>query len=160
MTLVQFIVPGVAVGKGRPKVSSFGGHVRLYTPKKTEAYEGTVAWYARMAMGERKPLECACSVLISVTAPVAVSWSKKDRAAALAGDKFPTGKPDLDNTVKALFDAMNEIVWKDDAQVCALSVHKRYGAEPGVLVQVMPLAPVPELFASPSTSTQPEGVLL
>lgn len=137
---VLFLVPGVAVGKGRPIVGrGAGGHVRLRTPKKTEAYEGTVAWYARCAMGSRPPIVGPCAVLLSVSVRVPASWSQVKQREALAGARWPTGKPDLDNTVKALFDAMNGIVWVDDAQACVISTHKRYMPEPGVLVQVVPL---------------------
>jgi Holliday junction resolvase RusA-like endonuclease len=37
----------------------------------------------------------------------------------------PASRPDLDNYVKALKDALNEVIWTDDARVC------RYGAGTG-----------------------------
>jgi Holliday junction resolvase RusA-like endonuclease len=147
---VLFLVPGVAVGKGRAKVGRAGPFVRMYTPKKTKDYEGTVAWYARTAMGSRPPITGPCAVMLSVSVRVPTSWSKAEQRAALAGDLWPTGKPDIDNTVKALFDAMNGIVWVDDAQACVISAHKRYMPEPGVLVHVVPLGQALEspLFSS------------
>jgi Holliday junction resolvase RusA-like endonuclease len=38
----------------------------------------------------------------------------------------PTKKPDADNICKAVCDAMNGIVYKDDAQVVSLHFTKRY----------------------------------
>ena len=36
-------VPGDPIGKGRPRGTSVGGHVRLYTPKKTAEWERSAA---------------------------------------------------------------------------------------------------------------------
>ena len=151
---VLFFVPGVAVGKGRARarqqhLKGGGSFIKLYTPKKTASYEGSVAVYARKAMAGRAPITGPCAVMLSISVQVPVSWSKVKQREALAGALWPTGKPDLDNTVKALFDAMNGIVWLDDAQACVISAHKRYMAAPGVLVQVVPLADViePEMFS-------------
>lgn len=50
--------------------------------------------------------------------------------------RYPTVKPDIDKLARAVQDALNGIVYRDDAQVVSLSVHKRYcGAQPsGVVV--------------------------
>jgi Holliday junction resolvase RusA-like endonuclease len=65
-------------------------------------------------------------VRVWIDVPVAPSWSRKKRQAALAGALHPTGKPDLDNCVKLLMDALNGILWRDDAQVTDIAVIKRY----------------------------------
>ena len=59
--------------------------------------------------------------------------------AALAGEIFPTSKPDVDNVIKGIFDAMNEIVWRDDKQVVDLTVKKRYAETPMARVMVREL---------------------
>ena len=35
-----------------------------------------------------------------------------------------TGKPDLDNVLKAVFDAMNNWAWKDDSQIWSVVASK------------------------------------
>lgn len=40
---------------------------------------------------------------------------------------FPDKRPDLDNYVKAFFDAANMILWDDDSQVVDLHAFKMYG---------------------------------
>ena len=46
------------------------------------------------------------------------SLSKKERSEIDGGKTVPkTTKPDIDNLTKAILDALNGIVWKDDAQV-------------------------------------------
>jgi Holliday junction resolvase RusA-like endonuclease len=41
----------------------------------------------------------------------------------------PSVRPDLDNYVKALKDALNGIVWSDDSRICDLWAEKHYAAE-------------------------------
>ena len=52
---------------------------------------------------------------------------------------MPTGRPDLDNLIKALTDACNGIVWRDDAQIVRLMAEKRYSEQPGASISVIPL---------------------
>nr|WP_199065070.1 RusA family crossover junction endodeoxyribonuclease [Chromobacterium sp. ASV5] len=136
-TRITFTVPGAPVGKGRPKVSTRGGKfARMYTPEKTASYEGMIALAAQAAMAGRAPLTGPADVTVVMVLPIPASWSKKKQAAALAGQVYPTKKPDADNVVKALFDGMNGVVWVDDVQACDIVVRKRYGATPGVQVAV------------------------
>lgn len=136
MTGVSFTVPGEPIGKGRPRVGKIAGHARLFTPAKTVNYEGLIAHAAQQAMAGAAPMECACQVQLSITCSVPASWSKKKQAAALLGGVLPTKKPDTDNVVKAVFDGLNGVVWRDDVQAVDLFVRKRYGATPGVFVRV------------------------
>lgn len=136
MTGVSFTVPGEPQAKGRAKIVKIGGFSRMATPAKTVAYEGLIAHAAQQAMAGADPVEFACAVQLSITCSVPVSWSKKKQAAALAGRVLPTKKPDTDNVVKAVFDGMNGVVWKDDVQAVDLFVRKRYGAAPCVHVRV------------------------
>lgn len=136
MTGVSFTVPGEPIGKGRPRATTRAGHAALYTPKKTANYESLIAHAAHQAMAGAAPVEFACQVQLSITVGVPASWSKKKRSAALAGQVLPTKKPDTDNVVKAVFDGMNGVVWRDDVQAVDLFVRKRYGVAPCVFVRV------------------------
>lgn len=136
MTGVSFTVPGEPIGKGRPRATTRAGHAALYTPKKTANYESLIAHAAHQAMAGAAPVEFACQVQLSITVGVPASWSKKKQAAALAGQVLPTKKPDTDNVVKAVFDGMNGVVWRDDVQAVDLFVRKRYGVAPCVFVRV------------------------
>lgn len=141
MSTVRFTVPGKPVGKGRPRAATRGAHITLYTPKTTATYESTVALAASQAMAGRPLIEGPTEVLMTMVLPVPKSWSKRKQADALAGQLMPTTKPDMDNVVKAIFDAVNGIVWTDDVQVVGLRVRKVYGATPGVQVIVSPYVP-------------------
>jgi Holliday junction resolvase RusA-like endonuclease len=126
MSAVTFTIPGQPVAKGRPKFARRGNSVTAYTPVKTVSYENLVKMQADAAMGGRSPIAGATNVDISLFVTPPASWSLKKQRAALAGEIFPTSKPDMDNVVKGIFDAMNDIVWRDDKQVVDLVVRKRY----------------------------------
>lgn len=137
---VCFVVPGKPIGKGRPRAGrSFGGHVRLYTPEKTVSYESTVRLFGAQAMAGHAPLEGPVALGLDIDYEVPASWSRKKREAALSGELRPTSKPDIDNVAKAVGDALNGVVWRDDVQVVTLYANKRYAQAPGVTVRVTEL---------------------
>ncbi|ONM43139.1 hypothetical protein BXT89_14395 [Halopseudomonas pachastrellae] len=140
MRAVTFVVPGQPVGKGRPRVGKIGAHARLFTPEKTVNYEGLVAMAAQQAMQGRALITGPVMVEMDITVQIPQSWSKKRKSLALAGEIFPTTKPDKDNVIKAIYDGINGIVWKDDVQAVDGHQRKRYGETPGVRVRVVPLS--------------------
>lgn len=139
MSAVDFVIPGPPVGKGRPRFAKRGKFVSTYTPEKTASYENLVKIKAQEAMRGRSPLDgpVALELMLSVMPPA--SWSKKKKADALSGAVMPTSKPDIDNVLKGICDAMNEIVWIDDKQVCDVRIIKRYSenAEARVAVRAL-----------------------
>lgn len=137
--MIQFNVPGQPVGKGRPRIGKVGAHARMFMPAKTVSYESTVALAASQAMQGRELIDGPVRVLMSMFCQIPASWSRKKQEQALAGQIRPTTKPDADNVIKAIFDAINGVVWRDDVQVVELGVSKVYGAVPGVSVHVSPL---------------------
>lgn len=136
---IQFVVPGTPVGKGRPKFARRGNFVTAYTPEKTASYENLVKVAAQAAMRGIPPFEGAVAVGLHLFVTPPASWSQKKQRAALSGGVYPTSKPDVDNVIKGIFDAMNEIVWKDDKQAVDLVVTKRYGQTAQAIVEVISL---------------------
>jgi len=135
---VTFHVPGAVIGKGRPRIGKVGNHARMFTPAKTVSFENLVGYHAAKAMDVVDGLlftgPVQANLLIGVQIPA--SWSKKKQAQALAGTIYPTTKPDLDNSIKSVFDAMNGVVYKDDSQVVTTVCKKRYREAPGLWVTV------------------------
>ncbi len=134
--LVSFTVPGRPQAKQRVRtVRATGLH---YTPERTVSYEGLVAYAGAEAMraaGIPGPVSGPLSVRVTVFMPIAASWSLKKRQQARDGALLPTGKPDLDNIGKIL-DALNMVVWGDDAQIVNLILQKRYADAPGLTIHV------------------------
>ena len=132
--MIRILIPGVPVGKGRPRMTRTG---HCFTPQKTRIYEDKVALFGSQAMKDIPPFDFPIHVSIEAVFPVPESWSKKKKEQALNGELFP-GKPDLDNVMKTL-DGLNGIVWKDDAQIVDAAISKRYGCVPYLMIEVLPL---------------------
>lgn len=120
-----FRVNGQPQGKGRPRSTKGGRH---YTPAKTRQYEAEIRAAAMKAAQLQGWLKSDEPLRVHIGAWFAVpkSWSKKKREAAMAGNLYPTGKPDADNIAKAACDALNEIAYHDDSQVVECIIRKRY----------------------------------
>lgn len=132
---IYFVVYGQPQGKGRPRASSRGGFVRMYTPAATLAYEQQIARLAQIARGEFPVLQTPMSLRVVAHHSIPISWSKKKQQLALAGEVIP-GKPDLDNVAKAVLDALNGVIYADDKQVVRLVAEKKYSFDPRVEVYV------------------------
>lgn len=63
-----------------------------------------------------------------------LSWSRKRRSDVFGA--FCSKKPDTDNVAKAILDAMNGIVYEDDAQVAGLIVQKFYAEKDEINIKV------------------------
>lgn len=121
---------GKLIGKGRPRF----GRGRAYTPAKTVAAERSLGWIAKEAMS-RAGLPLLAGPLrlsVSVMALRPPSWSKKKALATT----FITGKPDADNQIKLIGDALNGIVWNDDSQIAEIEFRRVYAHADCIYIRV------------------------
>jgi Holliday junction resolvase RusA-like endonuclease len=128
-------VAGKPLGKQRPRASRRGGGVRMYTPDQTVDAEKFAKRCAVDQVGQPM-LEGPLHVTLEALFPIPVSFTKAQKAAALAGSLRPTGKPDIDTIAKLSGDALNKIVWGDDSQIVSMALSKRYGVEPMTVITV------------------------
>ena len=137
---IEFFVPGTPVGKGRPRAARRGAGVVMFTPEKTAGYEALVAATAAAALAcdalAHQLLDGPLEAVLEMRFPAPASWSKAKRARALAGAEWHTSKPDADNVAKAILDACNGVVFRDDAQVVVMIATKAFSEEPGVRVVI------------------------
>jgi Holliday junction resolvase RusA-like endonuclease len=108
---------------------------RFFKDPNTQAFQDALALSAKVAMRGREPFAGPVELLVVSVLPVPPSWSTRRRLAALKGEIRPTDKPDADNLIKQM-DALNRIVWRDDAQVVDGRSVKVYGADPAMLITV------------------------
>lgn len=137
--MIAIVVGGLPQAKERPRFARNG---RVYTPKKTSAWEHSLAWQAKAAMGGRKPAEGPVSLVV-----VAVHARPQARPAHVPLSIWKQGlrcpaitRSDLDNCVKAVGDGLNGIAWGDDRQVAhveAFSVYAAKGETPSVAIRVV-----------------------
>lgn len=132
--MYDFEIEGKPVGKGRPRFKRMGNFVQTYTPEKTAEYEKLVRMKFQNAGGIITDKPVKIEIVAFFEPPK--STKKRDKAEMLRNKILPTKKPDCDNIAKIILDALNQIAYKDDAQVVELYVRKRYTAEARVLVHI------------------------
>jgi Holliday junction resolvase RusA-like endonuclease len=136
--MIKFSVYGEPVAQGRPRASTQGGFVRMYDPAKSRDYKD----YVRLAAAEYAPpslLAGPLAVMVIAYRSIPKSFSKKKAAAAEAGEIYPTSKPDADNYLKGVKDALKGVMWVDDSQVVDAYARKRYSFRPRIEVTIRQL---------------------
>lgn len=132
--MYEFEVIGDIKGKARPRVNTYT--CKAYTPNDTKDYENLIKQYFKIKYPRYEPLEGRISVKIEAYFEVPKSTSKKDKQMIEEGSLSPTKKPDIDNIVKIVLDALNKMAFKDDNQITKLEVEKFYGKEEKIVVKV------------------------
>ena len=130
----EFEVIGKIRGKARPKVNTYT--LRAYTPKETKDYENLIQQYFVLKYPKYVPIEGRVSVSITAYFPIPKNTSKANTELMLKNEISPTKKPDIDNIVKIVLDALNKIAFKDDNQITKLNVEKKYTEEEKIVVKI------------------------
>ncbi|WP_309087269.1 RusA family crossover junction endodeoxyribonuclease [Domibacillus sp.] len=134
--MIQFTVYGEPVAQGRPRAGKdWSGNTVLYDPAKSRNFKE----YVKIVAAQHRPaklLEGPLQVKVKVYKPMLKRFSKKKLAEAEAGILRPVTKPDVDNYVKGIKDALNKVIWNDDSQVVDLTVSKFYSESPRIEVLV------------------------
>jgi Holliday junction resolvase RusA-like endonuclease len=86
----------------------------------TKAFEGSIKTIAQFKWGAKELL------LGPIRMTILFKLSKPGKGKKGSKMEHPAVTPDLDNLIKAVTDALNKIVFNDDAQICELSAKKIY----------------------------------
>jgi Holliday junction resolvase RusA-like endonuclease len=124
--MIKFTIPGEPVAKGRPRVTKTG---IAYTPKKTKDYETLVQEIYFSTFGQTMFTE-PLTMHINAYFKIPKTASKKKKEQMLQGIIRPVKKPDCDNIVKSIADALNNIAYEDDKQLVRVSIDKFYSDTP------------------------------
>lgn len=127
--IAQCTIPGKPVGKGRPRVRRTG---HTYTPEQTILYENLIKVEYGQQCGHRFADDVALAMTIIVNYAPPHSATKKMRKDMLDWQLKPAKKPDIDNIVKVIADALNGVAYRDDVQITDLHVSKRYAEKDSV----------------------------
>ena len=114
------------MGKQRPRFVRRGKFVSTYTPQETKNYQKQVLIaYNKVARGKKLYGPVKAEVHAIYEPPKSVS--KKIREKMISGEIPYNKKPDVDNILKSICDALNEVAYNDDAQINDAKVTKKYG---------------------------------
>lgn len=133
--MIQFTVYGDPVAQGRPRFSNRGGFIKAYDPQKSRDFKD----YVRLAASEHAPdqlLDEPLNLEVTFYRPIPKSFSKKKTKEAENGEILPTSKPDIDNYLKGVKDALSGIIWRDDNCITDVFMRKRYSNRPRIEITV------------------------
>ena len=126
---MTIVIPGVPVPQGRPKFARRGNFVTTYDPDKSRKWKAHVKEHA----------EAQVNVPFSPEVPLHISvmfYMPRPKSVSVAKRPFHTVKPDVDNLVKGLTDALTGICWGDDAQIIEIIARKEYSECPQTVITV------------------------
>jgi Holliday junction resolvase RusA-like endonuclease len=136
--MIQFTVYGEPVAQGRPRFSNQGGFTKVYDPAKSKDFKK----YVKLVASQNRPdklLEGPISMEVKIFKASLKSFSKKKAAQAEEGVLRPLTKPDVDNYVKGVKDALKSVIWRDDSQVVDLYISKWYSETPRIEIIIKEL---------------------
>ena len=135
---IYLTVPAVIVGKQRPRARQRGKFVQIYTPRKTQHFEDVIAleyckqYPSGMAFPD-EAIELECEFVFEMPK----SWSEKKKAQMNGKGCLSRKKPDIDNCMKSVMDALNGIAYTDDSQFTETGrCRKVWGEKEGVIIQI------------------------
>lgn len=138
--MIKFTYHGEPIGKGRPRVTARQGKfAHAYTPKKTKDYEDAIRFEFIASNCEKMPVyekDTPLQARMTFAFSVPKSYPKKKREACLKGEASHTKRPDTDNLIKSVLDALVGAAFEDDASVVKVVAEKIYAEEPYVEVEI------------------------
>lgn len=129
MKQIKLTFAGAPVPQGRPRFARKGKFVQTYDPEPSKKAKLKIRQQAlKEANGE--VLQGAIVVEMYFFRNIPKSFSKQKQIQAAEGTLRPLTKPDTDNYIKLVLDAINGIFYKDDSQVVEVIGRKFYSDEP------------------------------
>ncbi len=131
--MFQFEIHGIPVPQKQTRFSNAGGFVRCYDPSKKDKEQ--IQWQIK-PFAPKEPLTGPIELTIAFFLPIPKGTSKAMTQQMINRVILPVKKPDEDNLAYIVTNALKEIVYKDDNQICAKHVYKFYGPEPKTVIRV------------------------
>tara|TARA_R110000822_G_scaffold159635_1_gene299999 strand:- start:7 stop:459 length:453 start_codon:yes stop_codon:yes gene_type:complete len=124
---LDFFVAGIP--KAQPRVKAFvrGGHAGVYTPDSAESWKQAVRRQA-FANAPESLMSGVVRIQLDFFLPRPKVHLDKHGVPKPKSPVWCQKKPDLDNLIKAVTDAITDTqrVWLDDSQICEITATKTY----------------------------------
>lgn len=109
--------------KGRAKATIVRGRAMMYTPAKTEKTEADIKAAIRHELAKVERFPAGVPLVLNV-----IFYREKPKSVAKKL-KHPVTRPDLDNYLKLLLDALDKFAMPDDSQIVTIRAAKVFAAE-------------------------------
>lgn len=139
MTAISLRVAGAPSSKQRPRFDPRTG--RTYTAASNIVSENDVRAVWREAGEPRIEDDVAIQLNVAITVVRPGGHFRKDGSLSAEGLRQPIPykqKPDLDNAVKLVMDALNTRAYRDDVRVALVTAERRWGDWPETLIRIAP----------------------
>lgn len=133
--MIKLILPIEPVAQARPRARRFGKGIRLYDPPKTATFKRKLHKLAK-EMYHDAPVEGEIYLKVAFYREIQKSISKKEHDRRASGAHRPIVKADLSNYLKSFEDALNGVLWKDDAMIVHEEIDKYYSDKPRIEVEI------------------------
>jgi Holliday junction resolvase RusA-like endonuclease len=135
---VDIWIAGKPRGKDRPRFDRRSG--RMHTTDATAAAERTIqiAW---RAAGSPRMEDVPLVLDLALCLERPAGHFRKDGSLSAEGLRQPLPgrqKPDIDNAVKLVMDALNGLAYRDDVQIVDARVVRRWTQHAGTLIRLRP----------------------
>lgn len=137
--MIELIIKGIPQPKQSARFRSFRmgekNIVQSYQTKEVKDNERNIKYDVKTQLPQGFiPFNVAIGVKVLFVFPPLSSWSKKKMMQLTQGDTiYKDTKPDLtDNLMKGTMDALNGIVFTDDARIASVESKKIYGLVPRI----------------------------
>ena len=129
---IHLLIPGNPVPQGRPRACIRGKHASVYEDAKSKDWKKTIAVHAVTQLKYIDGYE-----LIDTAIKLRVEFRLlRPKSVSVKKRPDPITRPDLDNLIKAVKDALTGVLWRDDSQIIELEAKKVYNNPPGVDIKV------------------------
>lgn len=130
-----FRVNGIPKAQPRVKACRRGSFAGVYDPGTADDWKTCVMAEAVKHRPE-SPIETPASLDVCFYMPRPKGhYGRKGLKPSAPSQHI--SKPDLDNCLKAVMDALNGLgFWRDDSQVCAVTARKVYQEQPGASIKL------------------------
>ena len=134
---MKFIFNLEPVAQARPRFTS-RPYPHEYDPPSVKRFKKQLNAIATKQMAEKgiKPFDEAIEVNMVIYRPIQKSISKVEHKRRNLGTVLPIVKPDVDNYIKSIWDALNGAVWSDDNKITDTIVKKRYSDDPRIEIEI------------------------
>lgn len=135
---MKLIIPIAPKPQSRPRFTKY--RKTPYEETAMKSYKNAVKYHAmatKPLLIEKGPV--MIDVCFFIYPPAYISKVKKNRTLLDNETMYCDKKPDIDNYFKAVADAVNGILYKDDGQIAVSISRKVYSWNPRTEIEIQPL---------------------
>ena len=138
MGRIEYFVPGLPVAQPRQRTRVMRVHGRPMAQNYTPTNSPVNSFKAAVRMGwpgKAVAIDGPVHLVLTFMFPRSKSKTRKVNI-----QEPKTGKPDIDNLIKSVADALTGLAWKDDAQIASVVAMKRTagdGDTAGVAIRIV-----------------------